>query len=253
MRTNRYLSPSGGHAYVAQLKTRDEDLAFELSEAVARIGSSAWGESDWLLKTVGDRETARTKAAEVFNNSDRTLKRFDTILRSGRSALWGAFKTAVVAPENMIGFAAIEPDVSGSPRTVATKRVLDVVSTITRYPKSRVYTKIEGVDVHPDYQGAGLGLALVHSALMKTADRRHATAYTFDTNQQVIEMLGTNDFDLTASAEDPTRPAVTVKTDYFGEDFPVNQLRFESTGDALQTVASLEHGHNWLRTYTKVS
>ena len=253
MRTNRYQIPRGGHAYVAQLRTRDEDLAFELSEAVGRIGSTAWGESDWLLKTVGDRKTARTKAIELFNDSERTLRRFDTILHSGQRAIWGAFKTAVIAPENMIGFVAVEPDVSGSPRTIATKRVLDVVSTITRYPKSRVYTKIEGVDVHPDYQGAGLGLALAHSALMKTADRRHTTAYTFDTNQQVIEMLSTNDFELTASAEDPTRPAVTVNTDYFGEDYPVNQLRFESTGDALQTVASLEHGHNWLRSYTKVS
>lgn len=271
MNSLRYQLPEGGEIYVARLRTTDDGLAHEYAEKIAEIGAVAWGESPWLKEIVRINQprdpdnalaspdpiviegTARKLATDLFHGEERMEKRRSAIHDGGSTAVYGAFDGAAVSPERMIGFATTEPDVSGSDRAIAIKRAIDVVAPFIPFRASPVYTKVEGLNVVPDAQQQGIGTSLLATALLQSRYYRHATAYTFLQNDAARSMFEKNTFKPNTDPDNPQILALVTKTDYFGDQYPVEQLRFETVDDRVATIVEMQRSHPWLRSYTKVS
>lgn len=250
MNSLRYELPGGGNVYIARLHTNDEGFAQELAEKAGQIGAEAWGETDWMYDIAGqDRTVARKLAYGLFEDEERHQKRVDTILDDspsflGRRSIYGAFDSAAITPERMIGYASVEPDVSGSNRMIKVKKAIDLVAPGIPFRASPVFTKVEAVNVEPRAQRSGIGLATFATAIMDTRFWRHITSYTEEHNTAMRGLFEACDMRQTGDAE--------VKTHYFGDDFPSDQVRYESRQDRIGTVLQMQHRFPWLNTFTKI-
>lgn len=251
MNSLRYELPGGGNVYVARLHTNDEGFAEELAERAGEIGAEAWGGTDWMRDIAGgDSRLAQRLSRDLFRDPERQAKRVETILDDsaallGRRSIYGAFSGAAIAPERMIGYASVEPDVSGTPTMIRLKKAIDLVAPGIPFRSSPVFTKVEALNVDPREQRSGIGVATFATAIMDTRFWRHITSYTEEHNTAMRGLFEACDLRQTGDSE--------VKTHYFGKKHPTDQVRYESQQDRVGTVLMIQQQFPWLRTPTKIS
>ena len=199
---------------------QDSPAAHFVSDTLTSIGNAAWAaQLPWRTAQEIDRvyppDSYHTKPSlhdtiDDINYANRLGWR---MRQFGRGVI-----VVAVAPElkdlpidqQVVGYAVLRNDVSGSPL----KRFLKT------YPRRQPpYAWLQSINVRPEFQGQGIGAALLRTAAEAFPSDQPSTAYVFDENPEALGYFARLGYAKTTEKPDP-------KTDYFGPDNePVQQWR----------------------------
>lgn len=210
------IQPINGNAVVAAPLT-------------ARIGHGAWSSqfpqrSPQEISHIYGELARDTTVLEAFDDLQRANTFGLAFRKYGRGAVLAAYAPelpAEKAADRMVGYAVMRNNVSGNLAARLGK---------TYVKHQPPYAWLRSINVLPDYQGRGIGSALI-AALAVTENftpQQVSTAYVFEENERSLHYFETIGYKL-----DPVNGYEV--NDYFGEGTkPVKQLRLTAP---LQAVA----------------
>jgi len=197
----------------------------------AQLVRDAWLQSAWLADTLGNE-----KVEQLANQKDRMADLERQVRRSlihaahrKHHAGWFALRagTDEHTPGAVMGVALAKHDVSGNLAERTYKQL---------FRPDKVYACVSDVDVDPDEQGSGVGMALFDASLASFAPDKVPTTFVLGRNTRLILKLGELGFEQTG---------VQLRTDLLGADMPLPETRMQ--GDSIQAVRErLAQAFPWL-------
>jgi ribosomal protein S18 acetylase RimI-like enzyme len=209
--------PFDGNLQIHNFRNR---YSFVAAGTCREIGREAW--SSQLQRTPDEIAHAFTtkKSFETISDmliANRRARMGGRLSLNGSGVLlFAKLPSLPVYPdEQTIGYAIVRQAESGSLPARAVKSFV---------MRQQPYVNIQSINVRPEYQGMGVGSALIHAALEHFGADQKPTAYVFEENQRGLETFGKMGFVKTPAGQEPE-----PQKDYFGPNTqPPRQWRLEA-------------------------